>query len=106
MFRSTRLVPLLTLLVGGLGGWAVASGRLESVLRAEMKPAAQPPSKADDATAGIRKNADEYTKAFNAGDAKAAAMSWTSDGEYTGDEGETLHGREAIEKQLAAFLTA
>jgi arylsulfatase len=39
MFRSSRLVPLLTLLVGAVGGWAAASGRLESVLRAEPKPA-------------------------------------------------------------------
>ncbi len=37
MFRSSRLVPMLTLLVGGLCGWAVASGHLESVLRAEVK---------------------------------------------------------------------
>src|SRR5262249_29596677 len=39
MLRSSRLVPLLTLVVGGLGGWAVASGRLESVLQAGPAPA-------------------------------------------------------------------
>src|SRR5262245_13993033 len=39
MFRSSRLVPLLTLLVGAVGGWAAASGRLESVMRAEPSPA-------------------------------------------------------------------
>jgi len=36
MFRSSLLVPLLTLLAGSLFGWAVASGRLESVLRADV----------------------------------------------------------------------
>jgi arylsulfatase A-like enzyme len=40
--RSSRLIPLVTLLVGGLGGWAVASGRLDSMLRAERQSAAQP----------------------------------------------------------------
>src|SRR5262245_39636610 len=37
MLRSSRLVPLLTLVVGGLGGWAAASGRLDSMLRAESR---------------------------------------------------------------------
>src|SRR5262245_54506916 len=44
--RSSRLVPLFTLLVGGLGGWAAASGQFDSLLRAEsqsfQQPAAQP----------------------------------------------------------------
>ena len=40
--RSSRLVPLLTLVVGGLGGWAAASGRLDSVLRADPPAADQP----------------------------------------------------------------
>lgn len=71
---------------------------------ARPDPAARPPGKADDAAAGIRQNADEYTKAFNAGDAKAAAKSWTADGEYTDADGETYRGRDAIEKELAAFL--
>src|SRR5262249_13307518 len=35
----SRLVPLLTAFVGAVGGGAAASGRLESVLRAETTPA-------------------------------------------------------------------
>jgi arylsulfatase len=35
MFRSSRWVPLFALLVGGVGGWLVASGQLESILRAD-----------------------------------------------------------------------
>jgi arylsulfatase A-like enzyme len=44
MMRKSTVVPLLTLLVGGLAGWAAASGRLESALRADSK-ATTPPSK-------------------------------------------------------------
>src|SRR5262245_8705818 len=39
MFRSSRHVPLLILFLGAVGGWAAASGRLESVTRAESTPA-------------------------------------------------------------------
>jgi uncharacterized protein (TIGR02246 family) len=74
--------------------------------QAQEKAATQPPAKTDDAAAGIRKNADDYTKAFNAGDAKAAAASWTADGEYTDTDGDTHRGREAIEKEVAEFLKA
>lgn len=42
MLRSSRLVPVLTLLVGGLGGWAAASGQFDSLLRAEPRPTEQP----------------------------------------------------------------
>ena len=31
MLRSSRLIPLLTLVVGGLSGWAVASGECNSI---------------------------------------------------------------------------
>src|SRR4051812_8262156 len=42
MFLKSRLVPLLTLLVGGLGGWAAASGQFDSLLRAESRSVRQP----------------------------------------------------------------
>jgi arylsulfatase len=48
--RKSTVVPLLTLLVGGLAGWAAASGRLDSVLRADSKasaPAADKPAASD-----------------------------------------------------------
>ncbi len=40
MFRISNLAFLVVLAVGAAGGWAVASGRLDSLLRAESKPAA------------------------------------------------------------------
>jgi uncharacterized protein (TIGR02246 family) len=50
--------------------------------------------------AGIKKITEEYVKAFNAGDAKAAASLWTTEGEYIGVNGEPILGRAAIEKSL------
>jgi uncharacterized protein (TIGR02246 family) len=94
--RRSRLLLAATLaaLVGG------AHDRLPAQPGA---PAGEP---ADEVTAGIRKNADAYTKAFNAGDAKAAALSWAADGEYTDPDGETHRGRVAVEAELAAFFKA
>lgn len=60
----------------------------------------------DGPDAGVRKNAADYTAAFNAGDAKAAAACWAADGEYTNPDGETHRGRDAIAGELAAFLKA
>jgi uncharacterized protein (TIGR02246 family) len=55
-------------------------------------------------TAAVRKTAEEFTQAFNKGDAKALAAFWTKDGEYVGPDGETLRGREAIEKDYTEFF--
>jgi uncharacterized protein (TIGR02246 family) len=54
--------------------------------------------------AAVRKTADEFVKAFNKGDAKAVAALWTKDGEYVGPDGETIRGREAIEKDYVDFF--
>lgn len=50
--------------------------------------------------AGIKRITEEYAKAFNARNAKAAALLWTEDGEYIGVDGEIIRGRPAIEKSL------
>ncbi len=39
MFRMSNLPVLIALAVGAIGGWAVASGHLDSLLKAEQKPA-------------------------------------------------------------------
>jgi uncharacterized protein (TIGR02246 family) len=54
--------------------------------------------------AAVRKTAGEFTRAFNAGDAKAVAAFWTKNGEYIGPDGETVRGRPAIEKLYAEFF--
>jgi uncharacterized protein (TIGR02246 family) len=69
------------------------------------KPAVDVPSTkgptAESPEAGIKTITEEYVKAFNAADAKAAAALWTPEGEYIGVEGEVSRGRAAIEKSLA-----
>jgi uncharacterized protein (TIGR02246 family) len=54
--------------------------------------------------AAIRKTADEFVEAFNKGDAKAVAAFWTREGEFTGPDGETIRGRDAIEKDYVEFF--
>jgi uncharacterized protein (TIGR02246 family) len=88
--------------------FALAGPRDRTTAReSEAAPGAaaqQPAAKADDAAAGVRKNADDYTRAFNAGDAKSAAACWTADGEYTDTDGDVHRGRDAIEREIADFL--
>ncbi len=56
--------------------------------------------------AGVKQSTEEYVKAFNAHDAKAAAALWTADGEYIGVDGTTIRGRTAIEQSLAEEFKA
>lgn len=83
--RSVRSMLLVGLLL--------ASGRLSA---ADSQPAAQ---SADEQA--IHATADEFVKAFNAGDAKAIAALWTPDAEYVDEVGESFQGRAAIEKLYA-----
>jgi uncharacterized protein (TIGR02246 family) len=68
--------------------------------------AAQQPAKAPTAEAGIKAITAEYQKAFNAADAKAAAMLWTVEGEYVPIEGDIIIGRAELEKSLAEYFKA
>ncbi len=61
------------------------------------------PSTADSEKA-IRATADEFVKAFNAGDAKTIAAEWANDAEYTDESGQEFHGRAAIEKEYATLF--
>jgi uncharacterized protein (TIGR02246 family) len=54
--------------------------------------------------AAVRKTADAFARAFASGNAKAVAAFWTSNGEYVGADGETLRGRDAIEKSYVEFF--
>lgn len=53
----------------------------------------------------MREGVDAYVKAFNAGDAKAIAASWTPNGEYVDADGNEYQGRDAIEKHYVQFFT-
>ena len=68
-----------------------------------QKPAAQvDPSETDIKL--IRAGSEVFVTAFNKHDAKAVAALWTEDGEYIDDTGRTIAGRDAIEKDYAAFF--
>jgi len=56
-------------------------------------------------TEAIHKMSQAFTAAFEKGDAKAIASSWTEQGEYLDDNtGEVFVGREAIEKAFASMF--
>jgi uncharacterized protein (TIGR02246 family) len=98
--RSTVLISSV-FIVGGFLGW-VGSTMLGRPTLAQQ-PEAAPSSTAED---GIKAATAEYVKAFNAGDAKAAAALWTTAGEYIDVEGVATTGRDEIEKSLAEFFKA
>jgi uncharacterized protein (TIGR02246 family) len=58
----------------------------------------------NDDRAAIRAFLDLFVKAFESRDAKALAAQWTTDGEYSRDDGVAIQGREAIEKAFADFF--
>ena len=66
-----------------------------------LRPPRQPPSAGDDekAIAGL---VAAFTKAFNAGDAAAAAATFAEDALVVDEQGERTEGRAAIRDQLAA----
>jgi uncharacterized protein (TIGR02246 family) len=72
---------------------------------AQSTPATAPPtigSAADEQ--GIRATADDFVKAFDAGDAKAVGALWSTDAEYTDESGRSYDGRAAIEKEYAELF--
>src|SRR3954453_15892886 len=58
----------------------------------------EPPKEDLDA---VRVTAKSFAEAFRKGDAKALAAHWTENGEYISDDGESMRGRAAIEKDYA-----
>ena len=107
---------LAGLIVVGVTG-AYAGSRLVFPAAA-VDPPAPPPAPAANpapqkqtpapsaAETGVKQATEDYVKAFNAHDAKAAAALWTENGEYVGVDGETFRGRAAIEKSLAEDFKA
>jgi uncharacterized protein (TIGR02246 family) len=104
-YRVILVLVLATAVAALMGGARSPSPAAQPTLQPE-KVAPQPPAKAEGAEAGIKRITAEYQKAFNAGDAKAAARLWTAEGEYVGADGEPISGRPAIEKSLAEYFKA
>jgi uncharacterized protein (TIGR02246 family) len=93
------------LVAAGAGGFlAVRTGAPASGgERVGHAPSATDPATAADRKA-ILKTQTAYVKAFNAGDAKKLAAFWAPDGEFVDAEGDSFKGRDAIEKEFAAFF--
>jgi uncharacterized protein (TIGR02246 family) len=77
---------------------------LVSVCLAALLSAAGARAFADDASS-IRQSSDAFTKAFDAGDAKAIANQWTPDGELVDASGRVLKGRAEIEAAYKKFFS-
>jgi uncharacterized protein (TIGR02246 family) len=104
---SRHLVLAAMFISGGFLSWLATAGRLSPDVQAQDKPA--PASKEQEQPvppemAAVRQTAEAFTKAFNAGDAKAVAAFWTKDGEFIGATGERLRGRDEIEKGYVGFF--
>lgn len=70
----------------------------------EEAPAEKTNSKASETEQAIRKIENEFSKAFDAGDAGKVASFWAPEGEYVEGSGMRLVGRPAIEKAYAAYF--
>jgi len=101
------------LLIGGVAtvGLVVRPGSNSPVAARPVEPLAlaipiaQPPKGGNPADeAALLKNAESYVAAFDKGDAKTLAAFWTADGDYTGQTGRRLAGRDAIEQAFTEFF--
>lgn len=84
---------------------------LASALAQDAKPKSQvPPPPANDARAkdrtAIRETLTSFTKAFEARDARKVAAHWTAEGEHQTVHGNTVRGREALEKGFTEFFAS
>jgi uncharacterized protein (TIGR02246 family) len=101
-----RAIFMTAIMVAGITVIFLAARFTDLALGSEQltpPPSPSDPKNAEDEKA-IRKSQDGYVAAFNAGDAKALAAFWTTDGEFTDVEGKTFKGREAIAKEFASFF--
>jgi uncharacterized protein (TIGR02246 family) len=101
--KTLTAVAALVVLAAAATGWLYRSDAQDKAPPARAVEGETPKTDPNDIVA-VRKSADAFTKAFNAGDAKAVASFWTPDGEYTSPDGETLRGRAAIEKAYTEFF--
>ena len=68
------------------------------------KPAAKPASGGSTDEAQIRANVDAFVKAYNARDSKSLANLFASDAQLVDEDGNSSHGRDAIEKVFAGIF--
>ncbi|APW62706.1 YybH family protein [Paludisphaera borealis] len=88
-----------------LGHDHVAAQSTASGLQTDERPAKRPAHESADESA-IRALVVEFTRAFNAGDAKAVAALFTDQARIATEGGKTVEGRSAVEKLFAASFEA
>jgi uncharacterized protein (TIGR02246 family) len=105
-WRRTKIVFIAAALAAAaVGGFMIVrtTGSVAGDERVGPAPTVRNPANAEDEKA-ITQTQAAYLKAFKAGDAKALAACWTTDGEFVDAAGKAFHGRAAIEKEFAAFF--
>jgi uncharacterized protein (TIGR02246 family) len=98
--RNAIFLIVLIVGIGASAGFA-AEARKEAD---KALAASQPPSTQTADEKAIRASAEKFVTAFNKGDAKEIAALWTTDCEYVDETGRVFRGRDAIEKEYAAFF--
>lgn len=97
---ATRVLPLALLTFAA----ATAAPRPGSAGAQDAAPQRSGAEPRPEDRAAVRATMQSFVQAFRAGDAKAVAGRWTAEGEYVGEDGGTIRGREALEKSFAAFF--
>lgn len=93
MLRSySRYILLTCVLVASAAVWAQPKAQPESGAKGDPHAAAR---------TAIRAAMDSFAQAFEAGDAKALAAHWTTEGEYQNEDGHSLRGRGNLEQAFA-----
>ncbi len=108
--RSIIALPVICLLVFSASVALAAEKAAEAPAKEPAKAAEKEPAKEaakaviSPEEAAVRASAEAFTKAFNAGDAKALAAMWTENGTLADDRGQLFKGRDAIEKEYTAYF--
>jgi uncharacterized protein (TIGR02246 family) len=98
--KSSRRSLALGLAAFAAAGLALAAGRTQPPAAKAEAPAADRQADRD----AIKAMLNQFREAFQKGDAAAAAAFLTVEAEIIPDEGETLKGRDAIQKAYAAYF--
>ena len=99
------LIPryLLFVLMFLCGYGTISSGNAEIPATSTTNYSVTAPEHADDDRV-IRAQAEEYAKAFAAGDVAALGDMWSADAVYTDASGHVYRGKDAIKEQLSLFF--
>ena len=103
-WKQVRLIIAVCWILGGGVALLFPCGSSDAAQAADAtakSPAASQGLGKEADEQAIRTAADDFVKAFNAGDAKAVGTLWALDAEYTDELGQSIQGRAAIEKEYA-----